>query len=50
MYVSLTKGRVFLRVGRQTISWGESDTIALLDQSNPFDVTRAIPGVLQDIS
>jgi hypothetical protein len=48
-YLNLTKGRVSFRVGRQTISWGESDTIALLDQSNPFDVTRAIPGLFEDI-
>ena len=48
-YASLTKGRVSMRLGRQTISWGESDTIALLDQSNPFDLTRGIPGLFQDI-
>jgi hypothetical protein len=48
-YLNLTRGRVSLRVGRQTISWGESDTIALLDQSNPFDLSRAIPGLLMDV-
>jgi len=36
-------------VGRQTISWGESDTIALLDQSMPFNLTMALPGIFQDI-
>ena len=48
-YVNLTKGPLFLRIGRQTISWGESDTVALLDQSNPFNTTMALPGVFQDI-
>ena len=36
-------------MGRQTISWGESDTIALLDQSMPFNLTMALPGIFQDI-
>jgi hypothetical protein len=48
-YVNLAKGRYSIRIGRQTISWGEADTIALLDQSNPFDVTRGVPGVFEDI-
>ncbi|HLY39460.1 MAG TPA: DUF1302 family protein, partial [Candidatus Binatia bacterium] len=48
-YVNLTKGPVSLRLGRQAISWGESDTIGLLDANNPFDLTRAIPGVFEDI-
>lgn len=48
-YVNLGKGPLALRVGRQAISWGESDTIALLDQTNPFDLTRGIPGLFQDI-
>jgi hypothetical protein len=48
-YVHLEKGRVSLRAGRQSISWGESDTVALLDQSNPFDLTRGIPGLFEDV-
>src|SRR5205814_10456527 len=40
-YFNLAKGPLFVRVGRQTISWGESDTIALLDQSMPFNLTMA---------
>jgi hypothetical protein len=48
-YFNLKKGRLFLRVGRQSISWGESDTVALLDANNPFDVTRAGPGLFMDI-
>lgn len=48
-YINLTRGPLFLRVGRQSISWGESDTVALLDANNPFDATRGIVGVFQDI-
>ncbi len=47
-YVNIAKGPLFLRLGRQTISWGESDTIGLLDANNPFDTTIA-PGLLIDI-
>ncbi len=49
LYLSYSKGPVFLRVGKQTISWGESDTIALLDQTNPFGVLLGAPGFFQDI-
>ena len=49
LYLSYAKGPFFLRFGRQSISWGESDTIALLDQSNPFDLTLAAPGFFEDI-
>src|SRR5262245_47812797 len=38
-YLNFTKGPLFVRVGRQTISWGESDTVALLDANNPFNQT-----------
>jgi hypothetical protein len=48
-YFNFTKGPLFLRIGRQAISWGESDTVALLDANNPFNQTLAIPGVFQDI-
>jgi hypothetical protein len=47
-YVNLVKGPLFLRIGRQAISWGESDTIALLDANNPFDTT-ILPGLFIDI-
>jgi len=49
LYLSYSKGPFFLRFGKQSISWGESDTIALLDQSNPFDLTLAAPGFFEDI-
>jgi hypothetical protein len=48
-YFNFTKGPLFVRLGRQSISWGESDTIGLLDANNPFNLTLAIPGVFQDI-
>jgi hypothetical protein len=49
LYVDYTKGPVFFRVGRQAISWGEADTIALLDVSNPFDLTQGAPGFFEDV-
>jgi hypothetical protein len=49
LYFDYAKGPFFLRVGRQAISWGESDTIALLDVSNPFDLTLGAPGFFQDV-
>jgi hypothetical protein len=49
LYLSYSKGPLFVRLGRQAISWGESDTVALLDQTNPFDITLAAPGLFQDI-
>jgi Protein of unknown function (DUF1302) len=48
-YFNLKKGPAFFRVGRQTVSWGESDTVALLDQSNPFNVAQGPPGIFEDI-
>jgi hypothetical protein len=48
LYLDYTKGRFFTRIGRQAISWGESDTIALLDASNPFDLTMGAPGFFMD--
>src|SRR6185503_18063743 len=36
-------------IGRQGISWGESDTIVLLDVINNFDLTYGAPGLLQDL-
>ncbi len=48
LYLNYAKGPVFVRIGRQSISWGESDTIALLDQNNPFDQTIGPPGIFED--
>jgi hypothetical protein len=38
-YVDYTKGPLFLRIGRQNLSWGETDVFRLLDQINPLDAT-----------
>lgn len=49
MYLDYARGRVFFRMGRQAISWGESDTVALVDNQNPFDLTLGAPGFFQDL-
>ena len=49
LYMDYTKGRFFMRAGKQAISWGESDSIALLDVQNPFDLTLAAPGFFEDV-
>jgi hypothetical protein len=36
-YFNITKGPLFLRLGRQNLSWGETDGFRLLDQINPLD-------------
>jgi hypothetical protein len=38
-YVDFTKGPLFLRIGRQNLSWGETDVFRLLDQINPLDAS-----------
>ena len=36
-YFNITKGPLFIRIGRQNLSWGETDAFRLLDQINPLD-------------
>src|SRR5262249_56220170 len=36
-YFNITKGPLFIRLGRQNLSWGESESFRLLDQINPLD-------------
>jgi hypothetical protein len=38
-YADVTKGKGFLRIGRQNLSWGETDIFQLLDRINPIDNT-----------
>jgi Protein of unknown function (DUF1302) len=38
-YIDYTKGPLFLRIGRQNLSWGETDIFRLLDQINPLDAS-----------
>jgi len=49
LYFDYTTGPFFIRVGKQAISWGESDSIALLDVQNPFDLSLGAPGFFQDV-
>jgi hypothetical protein len=37
IYVNLKEGPLFLRIGRQNLSWGETDGLRLLDEINPVD-------------
>jgi len=36
-YLEASTGRVFVRLGRQVLSWGEADVFQLLDHINPLD-------------
>ena len=38
-YVDYTKGPLFIRIGRQNLSWGETDVFRLIDQINPLDAS-----------
>ena len=42
-YVDLSRGPVFLRLGRQIVAWGETDIFRLLDGINPLDNTFGGP-------
>lgn len=42
-YVDLSRGPLFLRLGRQNLSWGETDVFRLLDNINPLDNTFGGP-------
>ena len=46
-YADLTRGPLFLRVGRQNLSWGETDLFQLLDRINPIDNTFG--GIFEDL-
>jgi len=37
IYVNVKKGPLFARIGRQNLSWGETDGLRLLDEINPVD-------------
>src|SRR5262245_19219343 len=38
-YINYTKGPLFIRIGRQNLSWGETDVFRLIDQINPLDAS-----------
>ena len=49
LYLNYKSGPLTLRVGRQSISWGESDDIVFMDRLNAFDLTLGAPGFFQDL-
>jgi len=46
-YADVSKGPAFLRIGRQNLSWGETDVFRLLDMINPLDDTYG--GIFEDL-
>jgi len=46
-YGDLSRGPLFLRVGRQILAWGETDVFRLLDMINPLDNTYG--GFFEDL-
>jgi hypothetical protein len=46
-YGDIAKGPVFFRIGRQNVSWGETDVFRLLDVINPLDNTFG--GIFEDL-
>jgi len=46
-YADIAKGPAFFRIGRQNLSWGETDVFRLLDVINPLDNTYG--GIFEDL-
>lgn len=46
-YADLSRGDLFFRLGRQNLSWGETDLFRLLDNINPLDNTFG--GIFEDL-
>jgi len=46
-YGDIARGPVFFRIGRQNLSWGETDVFRLLDVINPLDNTYG--GIFEDL-
>jgi uncharacterized protein DUF1302 len=46
-YADISNGPFFLRLGRQNLSWGETDVFRLLDNINPLDNTFG--GIFEDL-
>jgi hypothetical protein len=42
-YLDLSRGPLFLRLGKQNLSWGETDMFRVLDNINPLDNTFGGP-------
>ncbi|MEW6442311.1 MAG: DUF1302 family protein [bacterium] len=43
LYLDLSRGPLFIRLGRQNLAWGETDIFRLLDGINPLDNTFGGP-------
>ncbi|MGB9499199.1 MAG: DUF1302 family protein [Dissulfuribacterales bacterium] len=46
-YVDISTGALFTRIGRQNLSWGETDIFRVVDQINPLDNTYG--GIFEDL-
>ena len=46
-YADITLGNTYLRIGKQIISWGETDLFPMLDRINPLDNTYG--GIFEDL-
>ncbi len=46
-YADFSRGPAFMRIGRQNLSWGETDVFRLLDMINPLDDTYG--GIFEDL-
>ncbi len=46
-YIDISRGPLFLRLGKQNLSWGETDVFRLLDNINPLDNTFG--GIFEDL-
>ncbi len=45
LHVTWTPGNFFFRIGKQIVSWGETDGFRLMDQINPLDQRRGFADV-----
>ena len=46
-YADFSRGPLFLRIGKQNLAWGETDSFRLLDAINPLDNTYG--GIFEDL-
>lgn len=46
-YADISRGPLFVRLGKQNLSWGETDVFRLLDNINPLDNTFG--GIFEDL-
>ncbi|MBW2367735.1 MAG: hypothetical protein JRH15_07605 [Deltaproteobacteria bacterium] len=46
-YLDISRGPLFVRIGRQNLAWGETDVFRLMDLINPLDDTFG--GIFEDL-